>query len=80
MTITSSGVICDVCGKYILPLDENERVNFFSVKGIEEKLCCDNACKEILKSCGKDWKKLPDGRLKKAFQEYENLNQKKGGK
>jgi len=25
MTITSSGAICDVCGKYILPLDPRSR-------------------------------------------------------
>ena len=69
--ITSSGAKCDVCGKYILPLDPEERVHHFGVKGIDKTLCCDNACKKILKQIGSDWKKLPNGPLKKAFQEAE---------
>ena len=71
MTITSSGAICDVCGKYILPLDPEERVNLFSIKGIDRTLHCDNACKKILIDADKDWKKLPSGPLRKAFEEQE---------
>jgi hypothetical protein len=74
--ITSSGAICDVCGKYILPLlsmfglEETERVNEFSVKGINETLHCDNKCKELLQNIGNDWIKLPkEGRLYKAFED-----------
>jgi hypothetical protein len=79
--ITSSGAICDVCGKYILPLlslfglEETERVNEFKIKGIEEVLHCDNKCKELIKSIGKDWTKLPpEGRIYKAFAEYKEKN------
>jgi hypothetical protein len=75
--ITSSGALCDVCGKYILPLlsmfglEETERVNEFKVKGITEILHCDNKCKELLQTIGKDWTKLPkEGRLYKVFAEY----------
>jgi len=69
--ISSSGEICDVCGKYILPLDPDERVNFFKIKGIEEELHCDNKCKKLLKTIEKDWRKLPKmGRLYQAFAEY----------
>lgn len=72
MTITRSGPVCDVCGKHILPLDPAERVNFFSVKNIkQDPLHCDNKCKEILKTCKGDWKKLPDGPLRQAFEEAE---------
>ena len=70
--ITSSGVVCDVCGKYILPLDPDELVNFFSIKGIKETLHCDNKCKQLLLSINKDWTKLPkEGRLYKAFEEQQ---------
>jgi hypothetical protein len=79
--ITSSGAICDVCGKYILPLasflglEESERVNEFRVKGIKEILHCDNKCKELMITIGNDWKKLPkDGRLYKAFEEHYKKN------
>lgn len=74
--ITSSGVICDVCGHYILPLDPSERVNCFGVKGIEQELHCDNKCKELVLGIGRDWTRLPkEGRLYKVFQEY---NDEKG--
>lgn len=68
--ITSSGAICDVCGHYILPITPDEMVNCFGMKGIKEVLHCDNACRKLLQSIDKDWKKLPpEGRLYKAFSE-----------
>ena len=70
--ITSSGAKCDVCGKYILPIDPDERVNEFGIKGIAQTLHCDNTCKQKLIDAGKDWKKLPDGPLRKVFEENEN--------
>jgi hypothetical protein len=73
--ITSSGAICDVCGNYILPLDPNEMVNFFGIKGIKETLHCDNKCKKLLLSINNDWTKLPkEGRLYKAFAEQKGVN------
>jgi len=76
--ITSSGAVCDICGKYILPIDPDELVNCFSVKGIKETLHCDNKCKQLLLSINNDWTKLPkEGRLYKAFEEQ---NEKRGDK
>ena len=66
--ITSSGAKCDVCGKWILPIDPDELVHTFSVKGIDQKLHCDNKCKQKLIDCGNDWQELPDGPLKTVFQ------------
>ena len=73
MGITSSGPWCDVCGNCILPIDPKERVNFFSVKGIEKELICDNDCKKALLKAGDDWKKLPKGPLR---DEFERVNKK----
>ena len=68
--ITSSGARCDICGHYILPLSQDERVHFFGVHGIDRELHCDNACKKLLQEIVKDdWEKLPDGPLRKVFQE-----------
>ena len=61
--ITGSGAICDVCGNYILPIDPKELVHTFGVTGIEGELHCDNACKQKLIDCPRDWTKLPDGCL-----------------
>jgi hypothetical protein len=67
--ITQAGPQCDVCGNFILPLDPDERVNFFGVKGIKNELSCDNKCKKLLQEIGRDWHKLPAGPLKRAFEE-----------
>lgn len=66
--INSSGAICDVCGQYILPIDPEERVHEFTVKGIEWVLHCDNACKQKVIEAGTDWTKLPEGPLRRAFE------------
>ena len=68
--ITSSGAKCDVCGCYILPLNPKELVHTFKVKGIDKDLHCDNSCKQKIIECKSDWKKLPEGPLKKVFQNY----------
>lgn len=67
--ITSSGAKCDVCNKYILPILD-EMVNMFSCKGIKETLHSCNKCKEIMLSAKGDWKKLPSGRLRKCFEDF----------
>lgn len=70
---TKSGAMCDVCGKYILPLDPDERVNVFSVPQIPGKeLHCDNACKQAIMNCGGDWRNLPNGPLRKAYEAAAN--------
>lgn len=67
--IISSGTMCDVCGHYILlPLDPDEMVNYFAVKGIKRDLHCHNKCKADVLAAGNDWRKLPeDGPLYKAL-------------
>ena len=71
--ITSSGVICDVCGKHILPIDPDEMVNKFIIAGFWRELHCDNACRELVEQalCQKDWRLLPEGPLRKAFEEQD---------
>lgn len=69
--ITSSGAVCDVCGKHILPIDPDERVNIFSVAQIPGKeLHCHNKCKESVLKCEGDWQKLPEGPLRKVYEDY----------
>ena len=70
--LTSSGPHCDVCGKYILPII-NEKVEWFKVTGVAQMLCCHDDCRKILERAAKekDWKLLPEGPLRKVFQEQE---------
>ena len=65
MGLTSSGPICDVCGKYIL-LDT---LHEFKVTGIKGTLICHTECKTALVDCQGDWRKLPEGRLRQAFED-----------
>ena len=64
MTLTDSGMRCDVCGQYILL----EYAKVFKVTGIEGSLHCHKKCKQVFIDCGKDWRLLPDGPLRDAFQ------------
>jgi len=68
--ITSSGVTCDVCGKYILPIGDNT-INEFKIFGIDGILHSDNSCKERLEDAvnKKDYNLLPEGPLKEVFKD-----------
>ena len=64
MTITSSGVVCDVCGEYILLED----CFAFSVRGCKTEMHCHEGCKPVLIAAKDDWHKLPAGPLRRAFE------------
>ena len=71
MSITSSGAVCDVCGKYIMGF-RGEMVEHFTMTGIQGSLCCcsDTCGPAIKKACAeKDWKQLPDGPIRQLFAE-----------
>jgi len=77
MTITSSGAKCDICGDFILP-GTSVSVNPFTCKGIKNVLHSHDDCKpkvlEALKT--KDWKMLPRGPLRIAFEQDEKKRSK----
>lgn len=79
MSITRSGPRCDVCGHFILPRF-SESVNPFKCKGIDKMLHCDDDCRAILEEAlkKKDWKLLPDGPLRKAFEEANPPERREG--
>ena len=70
MAIVSSGVRCDVCGEYILPIFD-ESVNPFTIPGVSGTLHCHDKCKQTLIDAGRDWKKLPCGPVRTLFEEQE---------
>ena len=65
--ITSSGLICDVCGKYIL-LESAER---FSISGND--FIAHSSCIPVVKEmiAQKDYKLLPEGPLKIIYTKQE---------
>lgn len=64
MTITSSGVVCDVCGHYILLED----CFAFGVNNVRQEMHCHEGCKPALVAAKDDWHKLPAGPLRRAFE------------
>ena len=74
--ITKSGVICDVCDKYIL---FDKSINPFSAKGIKETLHCHDGCKKIVSKTSEEnnYKLLPEGRLRRCFEEAEKSRKTK---
>lgn len=73
--ITSSGLVCDVCGKYIL----FGTMDNFSISGhnFQAHSGCIPVVKEMVNK--KDYKVLPEGPLKKLYIEQEAPNANKTG-
>ena len=70
MSLTQCGPRCDVCGGFIL-IDVS--MNPFRVKGCPDELHAHDKCVEPTKAAfaAKDWKMLPEGPLREAFQKQE---------
>lgn len=67
--ITSSGLICDVCGKYIFPLFHTEES--FNISGND--FSAHSECIPIVKKmvAVKDFKILPMGPLRSMYESQE---------
>lgn len=73
MTITSSGVKCNVCGYYILGLTPDDTYTPFKLSIFKNELHGCKVCIQIIKELdGKDWKSLPDGPLRKEYERIEH--------
>lgn len=66
---------CAVCGEtFVTKILLGQGVESFSVKGIPQRLYGHDTCMDKLReitSTGNDWRKLPPGPLRKAFEEQE---------
>ena len=72
MSIVSSGVRCDVCGKHILPIIDDD-TNPFSMPGVKGTLHCHSSCKAVFLDSveSKDWRSLPSGPIRELFEAQE---------
>lgn len=65
-----SNFTCAICGKFfIVEWITNGTVKPFRVDGCEQQLYAHNECFEQFGDKDIDWRTLPEGPLKKAFQE-----------
>jgi hypothetical protein len=70
MTITSSGYRCDVCDLPILGLTDDDMAYQFKLSIIKNELHACKVCIGIIKRLnGGDWKELPQGHLRRFFEE-----------
>lgn len=69
-----SGAICDVCGKHILPIFDDD-CNPFSCGDFEGTLFCHTKCKPFILEMSekKDWKVLPEGPMRTAYEKWKPL-------
>ena len=69
MSVTQSGLCCDVCGAHIMPCFD-EAFERFGVHGVEHELQCHLRCRpEVEKAvAANDWSLLPSGPLRAAFE------------
>lgn len=73
MTITSSGIKCDVCGDFILLAPATP----FKMEGIKEQLHADPGCLMVIQKLthdNADWDALPKGPLRSAFEKADKPN------
>lgn len=77
MSMTSSGLRCDVCDTFILGLTDEDLAYPFTLTTIKNELYACKDCIEIIKKLdGTDnWQELPEGHLKRFYKEQS----KKGG-
>ena len=70
--ITSSGILCDVCNGYILPMLHDD-YETFNMKIFDNIFHCHSKCKPLVIKLmnEKTHKHLPEGNLKFAFEEAE---------
>ncbi len=80
LTILVSGVECCVCGKTMRGLSAKDRPHLFQVKQVIDlrtrkpmNLYCCGWCKHEVNEVGRygNWKKLPPGPLRRAFEDHE---------
>lgn len=61
---------CAVCGRsFMAEVLTGKPVESFTIQGIEHEMFAHDACVTTLKEIGTDWTKLPDGPLRKVFEE-----------
>lgn len=70
--ITNSGLMCDVCNGYILPIIHDDYVSF-KMKMFENTFHCHKNCKPLVEKLMKEktYKHLSKGNLKSAFEQAE---------
>jgi hypothetical protein len=61
--------LCALCGEtFLAEILLGTHVSVLEVEGFNKDLCFHKKCVEVLKQNGKDWRSLPDGPLRRAYE------------
>lgn len=61
--------MCGLCGKsFVLEILLGREVHTIEIDGFNADVCLHGKCLEILSECRDDWRKLPDGPIRKAYE------------
>lgn len=61
--------MCALCGgSFVAEVLLGREVQVIGVKGFDMDMCVHDKCADVLKQNGSDWRTLPDGPLRQAFE------------
>lgn len=61
--------LCPLCGEtFIMEICLGKTVQVVGVEGFNKDMCFHDKCLEVLRKNGPDWRTLPEGPLRKAFE------------
>jgi hypothetical protein len=69
---------CVLCGQTFLEeILRRREVPIIEIEGMSKYVCIHTKCLKVLEANGSDWRTLPDGPLRRAYEEATNAQEKK---
>lgn len=65
--------MCAICGgTFLAEILLGKRVQMVEIVGMDKDVCVHDKCMTVLQTNGPNWRNLPEGPLRRAYQEAEN--------
>ena len=72
--------MCALCGDgFMFEILMGKNVCTVSIEGMDKDVCLHQKCLAVLEKNGPDWRTLPDGPLRKAYEKASNATEPTGG-
>lgn len=67
--------MCALCGEgFMLEILMGTNVQTVEIEGMDKDVCLHDKCLKVLKDNGKDWRTLPEGPLRRAYEKAAATN------
>jgi hypothetical protein len=71
--------MCGLCGDgFLMEIMLGKRVQTIEITGFDKDVCLHDKCMAVLEANGPDWRSLPDGPLRRAYANADELSQAAG--